>query len=80
MLSDIRLVITGSTLWYESTDYLQGLITYITKEKPTKKELDFLSGLSLNADLGFIFSLYKKYYYAIVDFLHFEQKKPGYSY
>lgn len=77
MLSDIRYIVTGSTLWYESVHHLCEFITYLTKERPSKKELDFLTGPVSGASLDFIFSLYRKYYYAIIDLLHFKYNKSG---
>ena len=69
MLSDFWLVYSGKVDTLDEPEELNHVISILTRKSPYSGEVNFLLDDSLSFNWGNIFSLYQKYYFAILDIL-----------
>jgi len=69
MLSDFWLVYSGKVDTLTEPECLNHVISILTQKNPYSGEVNFLLNNSTSFDWGNIFSLYQKYYFAILDML-----------
>lgn len=69
MLSDFWLVYSGKVDTLSNTESLKQVISILTRKNPYSGEVNFLLNDGTSFNWGNIFSLYQKYYFAILDTL-----------
>lgn len=69
MLSDFWLVYSGKVDTLADSEHLNHVISILTHKNPYSGEVNFLLNDSASFNWGNIFSLYQKYYFAILDAL-----------
>lgn len=77
MLSDFWLAYSGKIVSSLEKDELEKIISALTKKKVEKDEIDSLLDNNISLNWDYIFTLYQKYYFAILDTLRPHPKKTS---